>query len=126
MPGFVSRREVLAYSGAVLTLPALSVPSVAEDFGARIAALESRNGGRLGVAVLDTGTGRLVGHRPDGRFAMCSTFNFLAAALVLSRVDRGEEKLDRRIVFSKNDLVTYSPKTEKHVGSEGMTVAEIC
>src|ERR1051326_5728822 len=56
---------------------------------------------------------------------MCSTFKLLAAAAVLKRVDQGQEKLDRRIVFAAKDLVTYSPITEKHV-DDGMTLAEIC
>ena len=88
--------------------------------------LERRHGGRLGVCILDTGTGQRIGHRADERFPMCSTFKFLAAAQVLARVDRGEEKLDRRIVYSKNDLVPYSPVTEKNVGATGMTLAELC
>ena len=61
-------------------------------------AIEASVGGRLGVAVLDTASGELAGHRLDERFPMCSTFKFLAAALVLARVDAGQERLDRRIV----------------------------
>ena len=57
---------------------------------------------------------------------MSSTFKFLAAALVLGRVDRDQERLDRRIVFSDKDLVTYSPVTKDHVGPGGMSMAEIC
>jgi beta-lactamase class A len=45
---------------------------------------------------------------------------------VLKRVDGGQEKLDRRIVFSAKDIVANSPITEKHVGGDGMTLAEIC
>jgi beta-lactamase class A len=55
---------------------------------------------------------------------MCSTFKFLAASLVLQRVDQGKEHLDRAVAFSKSDLVTYSPETEKHAGGS-MTVAEL-
>nr|AIA18098.1 ClassA_beta_lactamase [uncultured bacterium] len=57
---------------------------------------------------------------------MCSTFKALAAALVLVRVDEGEEKLDRRIKFSKKELVSGSPVTQARVGEPGMTVAELC
>ena len=89
-------------------------------------AIEARVGGRLGVAVLDTGTGELAGQRLDERFPMCSTFKALAAALVLARVDRGEERLDRRIVVTRADLLEWAPVTGKHVGGAGMTVAELC
>lgn len=57
---------------------------------------------------------------------MCSTFKFLAAAQVLARVDRGQEQLQRRIIYASKDLVAYSPMTEKHVGAPGMTLAELC
>jgi len=39
---------------------------------------------RLGVAVLDTGTGHVDGYRLDERFALCSTFKLVLAAAVLS------------------------------------------
>jgi beta-lactamase class A len=90
---------------------------------AELEALERRHGGRLGVAILAGTNG--ISRRGDERFALCSTFKFLAAAFVLARVDRGEESLSRRLVYSKNDLVTYSPTTEKHVES-GLTIGEIC
>jgi len=89
------------------------------------AAIEGQANGRLGVAVLDTATGRLEGHRLDERFPMCSTFKWLAAAFVLHRVDAGQELLDRRIPYGRDALVTYSPVAEKHVG-EGMTLAQLC
>ena len=56
---------------------------------------------------------------------MCSTHKFLAAAFVLQRVDHGEDSLERRIPYAKDNLVTYSPITEKHVG-DGMTLGELC
>ncbi|MEP9379877.1 class A beta-lactamase [Aquabacter sp. CN5-332] len=91
----------------------------------RLAAIEARTGGRLGVAVIDTANDARAGYRADERFPMCSTFKVLASAAVLSRVDAGKETLDRRIRYDKADLVTYSPATEKHV-SDGMTLAELC
>jgi beta-lactamase class A len=57
---------------------------------------------------------------------MCSTFKAMAAAAILARVDAGKEQLTRRINFDASTLVTYSPVTEKHVGGDGMTLAEIC
>ena len=87
--------------------------------------IEAAAAGRLGVAVLDTGSGRLEGHRLDERFPMCSTFKWLAAALVLQRVDRGQERLDRRIRYGRDVLVPHSPVTMQHVGG-GMTLAELC
>jgi beta-lactamase class A len=92
----------------------------------RWTAIEASVHGRLGVAVLDTASGALAGHRLDERFAMCSTFKFLAVAAVLARVDAGQERLDRRIVVTHASLVGWAPVTSKRVGGAGMTVAELC
>lgn len=92
----------------------------------RLAALEKLHGGRLGVAILDTATGRRINHRGEERFPMCSTFKLLAVAGVLARVDRGEESLGRRIEFAKADVVSYSPVTSERTGAPGMALAEIC
>ncbi len=88
--------------------------------------VESRVGGRLGVAVLDTGSGRRALHRGEERFALCSTFKLLLAAQALHRVDRGVERLEHRIAYTQADLVEYSPVTGEHAQGEGMTVAELC
>ena len=91
----------------------------------RLADLERKNGGRLGVAILDTGSGRRVEHRGDERIAMCSTFKFLAVAHILARVDNKEEQLDSRVPIAESDLMPNSPLTKPHVG-KSMTVAELC
>jgi len=96
----ITRRNLIGAS--LLAVPALwSLNALAADSGTspelsieqQLAALERRHGGRLGVAILDTGTQRLISHRGDERFAMCSTFKALTAAHVLARVDRKEEDL---------------------------------
>jgi beta-lactamase class A len=119
MPASIARRAVFAGS-------LLAVPAFANDAASGFAELERRNGGRLGVAAVDTASGRRADYRSDERFPLCSTFKFLAAAFVLTRVDRGHEKLDRRVVFSDKELVTYSPVTQEHVGAGGMSMAEVC
>jgi beta-lactamase class A len=80
----------------------------------------------LGVLIHDTASGAEFGQRADERFLMCSTFKLLACAGVLERADRGQESLDRRVVFRKTDLVPYSPVTDKRTGGDGMTLAELC
>ena len=119
MPVSIARRTLLA-------TPLLTLPAFADDAESSLRELERRNGGRLGVAMLDTAGGRRVVYRGDERFPLCSTFKFLASALMLARVDRGEERLYRRIVFSESDVVTYSPATKEYAGPSGMTVDAIC
>ena len=131
MPTDDQRRTFLRASLAGATVlalrPALAVPDSGTDaLAARLAALERRHGGRLGVAIIDTGSGRRAVHRGDERFPMCSTFKWLDAAAVLARVDRGEESLDRRIVFTPAEVVTYSPITASRTGEPGMSLAEVC
>src|SRR5438067_645395 len=123
MANLITRR--LALAAPLMALPA-SGAWAGGGVRARLRELEARSGGRLGVAVLDMATGRLLGNRLDQRFAMCSTCKALAVALVLSRVDRHMEQLDRRITFGERDLVTPFKATKPHVGREGMTVAQLC
>jgi beta-lactamase class A len=98
----------------------------ARELRHRLAALERRHGGRLGVAILNSAGVSVISHRGDERFALCSTFKFLAAALVLARVDRKLESLTRRIIYARDCLVPHSPVTEKHARESGLTVGEIC
>lgn len=97
-----------------------------EDADAQLSALEKRTGGRLGVSILDTETNISLGYREAERFPLFSTYKALAAGFVLARVDQGKEKLDRRVTYGKDVLVAYSPVTEKHAGTDGMTIAELC
>jgi beta-lactamase class A len=55
------------------------------DAATRIAAIETRIGGRIGIAALDTGSSKRLDYRAAEGFPMCSTFKFLAAAAVLKR-----------------------------------------
>jgi len=88
--------------------------------------IEAGSGGRLGVALLDTRTGTRHGYREDERFPMCSTFKLLAAALVLARVDQGQEQLERRVSVRAEDIVDYSPATQPRAGGAPMAMAELC
>ena len=92
----------------------------------RLAEIEAREGGRLGVFVRDTGAGATIEHRADERFPMCSTFKLLTAAAALKRVDDGAERLDRTIAYRPNDLLEYAPIAKAHVAEGGMTLADLC
>ncbi|MGI5204221.1 class A beta-lactamase [Spirillospora sp. CA-108201] len=92
----------------------------------QIGRLEATRHARIGAFALDTGTGRTVSHRPDERFAFASTFKAMACGAVLRKARRSDPGLlDRVIHYTKDDLVEYSPVTEKHVDT-GMTVADLC
>jgi len=111
----------------VLSTQADAVPLGAiGELELEFARLDARSGGRLGVAVVDTGTGQRAGHRVGERFPMCSTFKALACAAVLARVDAGQEDLERRVRYSAADLLSYAPVTKDHAGDVGMTMGELC
>ena len=128
----ITRRDFLITStlaavGAVGWGPALRAAPRSHFVGlaASLALLEKSKKGRLGVAILDTGSGESVGHRANERFAMCSTFKFLLAAAVLQRADAGHEHMDRAISIPAKPLISNSPLTEEHAGAE-MTVSALC
>lgn len=120
-----------AVASAVLSgVAILPKNSFATGRQSRIAAalqqLEVKSQGRLGVHMVDVATGQEYGYRSDELFMMLSSFKLLASALVLARADRGEESLERRIRYRKQDLVPWSPVTEAHADGEGLTLAQLC
>jgi beta-lactamase class A len=115
-----TRRAILAATAAVPF-----AARAGDDPAGLIGAIESRAGGRLGVAALDTATGRRIGHRSGERFAMCSTFKLLLAAAVLHRVDEGRETLDRWMPVEKKDILPHSPVSEANLAKGGMTLARM-
>lgn len=85
--------------------------------------LERKYDARLGVYALDTGSGRTVVHRPDERFAYASTCKALLAGAVLAK--NSLRQLDRLVRYSRGDLISNSPITERHVAT-GLSVRELC
>ncbi|ANX13453.1 class A beta-lactamase [Fictibacillus arsenicus] len=77
---------------------------------------------KLGVFALDTGTNQTVNYHPDERFAYTSTHKALAVGALLQQ--KSIEDLNKTITYTREDLVTYSPITEKHVDT-GMTLKEL-
>jgi beta-lactamase class A len=127
----MQRRQV-AGAGGLFLLSGLGIgcahsrdPGRQALFDERVRAIESRSGGRLGVAIRDSSSGAEYAHRGDERFAMCSTFKMLAAGFVLARVDRGTEQLARQVVIQPSDLVPYAPAVQPRVGGP-ISVAELC
>src|SRR5271165_1314697 len=124
------RAFVFGLAATVASLSARAAGSPAGDrvteANNRLAAIEAREGGRLGVMVLDTGLGARLQHRADERFPMCSTFKLMASAAVLKRVDEGKERLDRVIPYGPADLLEYAPVTKAHVADGGMPLGDLC
>jgi beta-lactamase class A len=123
-----TRRTLLA--ALLAALPALALPHARtsnsnEALDTAIRRLERESGGRLGLAILDTGSGARFAHRGDERFPMCSTFKLLLVSATLARIEREQESLARRIAVHKEDLVPWAPFTETRVGNDA-SVEELC
>jgi beta-lactamase class A len=88
-------------------------------------ALERAAGGRLGIAALNLNNGEMIGYRANERFAMCSTFKWLLAAMILKRVDRRELALTDERPIAPEDIVHHSPATQKFAG-QSMTLGALC
>ncbi|MGI4757634.1 MAG: class A beta-lactamase [Janthinobacterium lividum] len=127
----LSRRAFLFQSGLTASVVAGSprllyaASPQLRSLAASMATMEMTNGGRIGVAVLDTSTGERAGYRADDRFPFCSTFKFLLASAVLQRVDQGSEQLNRQIPVPSKPLLGNSPLTEPHA-SGTMDVRSLC
>jgi len=93
-------------------------PATARAF----AALERRYDARLGVAAIDTGSGRTIAHRAGERFAFASTVKVFIAAAVLDA--SSDADLATVVHYDRGDLLEYAPVTSEHVDT-GMTVREL-
>jgi beta-lactamase class A len=110
------RREFIAGACSLALLPDMALG----EAGGAIAALEQQVGGRVGVAALDTGTGRRLAYRSDERFAMCSTFKLMLAACILTRSDAGSLHLGQAVRYTREQLLPNSPVTTAHVADAAL------
>lgn len=120
----VNRRKFIGSAVLLAATPALAASPAPLDLTAAVKAAEKATGGRVGLAVHDTATGRRFSHHGDERFPMASTFKSLLVAAVLARVDAGKDRLDRAIPVRTADILPVSPVSKAHVGGAA-TVAEL-
>lgn len=95
-----------------------------EDFEAVRATLGPA--ARLGVAALDTGSGRMLRFDADSRYAMCSTFKAALAGAVLASVDRGERSLVDELAIGPADFVQHAPAVTANLDRGRMTIEALC
>lgn len=120
----IDRRTFVLTAAAMTAAPGLARPA-SLDLRAAVTAAEKATGGRVGLAVHDTVTGRRFSHRGGERFPMASTFKALLVAAVLARIDKGLDRLDRAIPVRASDILDVSPVSKAHVGGTA-SVAELC
>lgn len=113
-----TRRELIAGAAALAAFP---TAALAQKKGV-MDRIREETGGRLGVAVYDSGTGRRFFDGAEARFAMCSTFKVPLAAAVLARADRGEIDLTREIRFSEADLLAHAPVVKANLAKGALPI----
>lgn len=90
----------------------------------KLAQLERSANGRIGVSAIDLGSKKQIQYRADERFPVCSTFKAIAVSAILKKSENDKNLLQQKVKYTKEDLVTYSPVTEKHI-ADGMTVFDL-
>ena len=78
------------------------------------------------MCAIDLRDGRRIGRRERERFPLASTFKLPLVMAVLARVDRGAERLDRKLAFRANEILAYSPAEARYPRGGSLTVAELC
>ena len=91
---------------------------------AELRIIEAAGDGTLGVEIYNTATRQSVGLNSDRRFGHASSFKFSLAAMVLAMDAAGRIDADRRVTWSKADLMWVSPFTTERLG-QGATLREL-
>jgi beta-lactamase class A len=120
----ISRRNLLGLAlGAALAPAAEAARGVSA-----LKAIHKRSGGRLGVHILDSQSGKRLALDDESRYAMASTFKLPLAASLLWQVDRGAFPLTQMLPVDKNDLQANSPilKAAIDKGVTELTVRDLC
>lgn len=91
---------------------------------ANLRIIEARAQGTLGVEFYDTASGLAIGHNRDLRFGHASSFKTSLAAMVLARDATGLVSAERRVTWSRDELLSVSPFTTERV-NEGATLREL-
>jgi beta-lactamase class A len=125
----IDRRTLIAAAPALAAAsPASAWPALLPQAPAPIRAYERATKGHVGLYAQNLDTGRKLTWRADDRFLMCSTFKASLAACVLSRVDMGQERLDRVLPYGEKDLLDYAPvaREKANLARGAMTIETLC
>ena len=120
----LSRRTLISLAVAAAT----ASPARAANAQRTLKEIHKRIGGRLGVHILDSQSGRRIGYDDRSRYAMASTFKLPLAAALLWQADRGAFRLTRTLPIVKEDLKDNSPVVAAKLaaGATDMTISELC
>nr|WP_210204736.1 class A beta-lactamase [Mycoplana dimorpha] len=110
--------------GALALCALVGFPALAAESPILSAARKAETGlrARVGLAVVDTASGKTWLHNADQRFPLASTFKALACAALL---DAGADTLNKMAAIGQGELVSHSPVTKAMTGRE-VPAAGLC
>lgn len=114
VPGFAGGAEGAPAAGAPDGPPLAQPPRWTGPFLERIAQLDQRMPGRLGVYVKDLESGLVASYRGDERWYLASMVKVPVAIAVLRRVEAGTLALDTRVRLLASDYVDGAGPTNRH------------
>ena len=119
----LARRAFLTAAASIAAWPALAV-----DAPLGLTTYERQAGGRIGLYAENLSTGAKIAWRANERFVMCSTFKASLVALVLTRIDRGQDQLEQMIPYGLGDIPDhwYAPVAKQNAAKGVMSVADMC
>lgn len=133
----IDRRTFLAASAGTLLAAGCRAAAPAEDRKPVQPAIDAQErfeairatlgpGGRLGVAAIDTGTGRELRFDADSLYSMASTFKFPLAGAVLALADQGKLSLEEKLPIPPGRLLDNSPAVERYRGEGSLSIVRLC
>ena len=111
-----------AQTPSVTTSQTVSDPPL-QRLEREIARLSTVSGGVVGVTAIHLETGRRVSMNGAQRFPMASTFKVPIAVQLLTRIDKGEVKLDQIIEIKQSDLHPGSGTLADLFNKGGLTLS---
>ena len=120
----LNRRSLLGMALAAAVASTADAASAASG----LKAIHKKIGGRLGVHVLDSQSGKRISYNDGARFAMASTCKVPLVASILWQVDHGAFPFTHLLPISREQLQPNSPVVEAQLaqGQEGMAVRDLC
>ena len=91
----------------------------------KLALMEDNFDGQIGVYAINTANNARIQYHAEKRFPVQSTFKVMVVSAILKQSMTNSHLLQQKITYTKQDLVLWSPITEKHL-DHGMTLLELC
>ncbi|MFQ3846057.1 class A beta-lactamase [Staphylococcus shinii] len=108
------KKVFLAIMVSMITLLLAHLTHYNSASASEIKHIEDKNDVTIGVYGMNTENGKVYKHNADERFAFASTYKAIASGILLNNTF--QDKLNKKVKINEQDIVAYSPVTEKYIG----------